>query len=272
MKSCPACNRTYPDDTLAFCLIDGSVLSAPYDPQAEPRSSSNSTRTQVLRPTMPDEPAPPIQSTIRAPAPQVPPLDTGSPPLLRSEERKSKAPWFIAGIALVLAGVFGVVLIASRWPSKIETANKQSNSKALSGVENRSPLACNRPLSATIYDKWIQMGGESGRLKCPVESESAAPASPHGTTGRWVRFGAGDGGYIVSHESGSNAGKAFEVSGCMYKLYASLGGTKSWLGFPTGDGQEISTGARQEFEEGYVLWDSKTYECQAHKREGAVPR
>lgn len=34
MKSCPTCNRTYPDDTLAFCLVDGSVLSAPYDPQA----------------------------------------------------------------------------------------------------------------------------------------------------------------------------------------------------------------------------------------------
>lgn len=34
MKSCPTCNRTYPDDTLAFCLVDGSVLSAPYDPEA----------------------------------------------------------------------------------------------------------------------------------------------------------------------------------------------------------------------------------------------
>jgi len=35
MKSCPTCNRTYPDDTLAFCLIDGSVLSAPYDARTE---------------------------------------------------------------------------------------------------------------------------------------------------------------------------------------------------------------------------------------------
>ena len=39
MKSCPTCNRTYPDDTLAFCLMDGAVLSAPYDPRrkADPR-------------------------------------------------------------------------------------------------------------------------------------------------------------------------------------------------------------------------------------------
>jgi hypothetical protein len=33
MKKCPECKRTYPDDTLAFCLMDGAVLSAPYDPR-----------------------------------------------------------------------------------------------------------------------------------------------------------------------------------------------------------------------------------------------
>lgn len=33
MKSCPTCNRTF-EDTFTFCLIDGSILSAPFDPQA----------------------------------------------------------------------------------------------------------------------------------------------------------------------------------------------------------------------------------------------
>src|ERR1700674_3958550 len=104
MKSCPVCNRTYPDDTLAFCLIDGSVLSAPYDPQdarrGAGRSGRNSTETQVLHPTMPNEQAPEIQTTIRAPAPQVPPLYAEARPWLKSEEKKSKAPWVIAGIAV----------------------------------------------------------------------------------------------------------------------------------------------------------------------------
>ncbi|HMT07357.1 MAG TPA: hypothetical protein PKA82_05080 [Pyrinomonadaceae bacterium] len=31
MKRCPACSRTYEDDTLSFCLEDGSVLSAAFD-------------------------------------------------------------------------------------------------------------------------------------------------------------------------------------------------------------------------------------------------
>jgi len=47
MKSCPKCKRTYFDDTFAFCLADGSLLSAPFDPEA----------TQVI-PTALDPPAP----------------------------------------------------------------------------------------------------------------------------------------------------------------------------------------------------------------------
>lgn len=31
MKQCPACNRTYSNDDFAFCLADGTLLSAPYE-------------------------------------------------------------------------------------------------------------------------------------------------------------------------------------------------------------------------------------------------
>jgi hypothetical protein len=34
MKRCPTCNRSYPDDSLNFCLDDGSPLQASYDPEA----------------------------------------------------------------------------------------------------------------------------------------------------------------------------------------------------------------------------------------------
>ena len=36
MKSCPTCNRTF-DESFTFCLVDGAVLSAPYDPQETQR-------------------------------------------------------------------------------------------------------------------------------------------------------------------------------------------------------------------------------------------
>ncbi len=78
MKSCPTCNRTYPDDTLAFCLVDGSILSAPYDPVATnsagaPRDT-NPPATEVFNPGASLDSLPPtqtaprdVQSTIRAP-------------------------------------------------------------------------------------------------------------------------------------------------------------------------------------------------------------
>lgn len=77
MKSCPTCNRTF-EDTFTFCLIDGSVLSAPYDP-AETRSaarrSSDPPPTEVIRaPAHSAESHVPLQSTIHAAAPQVPDL------------------------------------------------------------------------------------------------------------------------------------------------------------------------------------------------------
>ena len=34
MKTCPTCNRTYEDDSFAFCLDDGARLSAAYDPHS----------------------------------------------------------------------------------------------------------------------------------------------------------------------------------------------------------------------------------------------
>ena len=58
MKRCPACNRTYADETLSYCLDDGSLLSAPFDAEATQRLASpiaaNLTPTEVL----PAEPSP----------------------------------------------------------------------------------------------------------------------------------------------------------------------------------------------------------------------
>ena len=37
MKSCPTCNRTYTDESLTYCLDDGSLLSASYEPEMTQR-------------------------------------------------------------------------------------------------------------------------------------------------------------------------------------------------------------------------------------------
>jgi hypothetical protein len=133
------------------------------------------------------------------------------------------------------------------------------------GLGGESMKACRYYLGSGLYDKWQQMGGESGRLGCPMMNEIEAGRSPQGTIGRMTQFSKDDGGYIIWHGSGTYSGTSFEVSGCMFKLYSSIGGTGSWLGFPVKDGYVITTGARQDFEGGYILWDSKTYVCQAYR-------
>jgi hypothetical protein len=52
MKSCPACQRAYPDETLIYCLDDGSVLRPQYDPEATLTSpflrATSPVQTQTL--------------------------------------------------------------------------------------------------------------------------------------------------------------------------------------------------------------------------------
>src|SRR5438132_13890577 len=81
MKSCPTCNRTF-EDTFTFCLIDGSILSAPFDPvtpkERPPSRDSAAPATEVISAT--PEPLPPtraatprdLQSTIATPFVQQP--------------------------------------------------------------------------------------------------------------------------------------------------------------------------------------------------------
>lgn len=67
MKSCPTCNRTF-EDTLTYCVVDGSILSAPFDPEAARRRPTGRDtappRTEIL-------PPPPIVADTTGPGPDV---------------------------------------------------------------------------------------------------------------------------------------------------------------------------------------------------------
>jgi hypothetical protein len=278
MKRCPTCNRTYPDETLAFCLVDGAVLSAPYEPgdttRIPPTRQTNPPPTEVLGARDSQK----LQSTIYAPAPQVPPLHGQEVSEAPAETRRSIAPWLLVSGAILVVGVFGVWMLFSRLPSPL-TESKRNGPTESPTVVAKSNTMCGREVSAAIFDKWTEMGGQAGKLGCPINQQSDAPPSPQGSVGRWIQFDKGDGGYLIEYARPEVAkdqlpkpvplaGHAFEVTGCMFMLYSSLGGTKSWLGFPVGDGRETPPGARQDFEGGYILWDSKTSECRPYKSEG----
>jgi hypothetical protein len=75
IKECPICKRTYADTSITFCLADGSLLSAPFDPEA----------TQHLPVSHHTEPQP----TLVVPPPKVnSPLPTQNiPPTIASSEQ-----------------------------------------------------------------------------------------------------------------------------------------------------------------------------------------
>lgn len=104
MKTCPACHKTYEDESLVFCLDDGSRLerdSAALDPNA-------TWNLPLPGPTVasPRQTVPPAQSTITARPEQFQrSIDSDDP---RSESRSRSLPWVFA-IVLVL-GASGVLI------------------------------------------------------------------------------------------------------------------------------------------------------------------
>ncbi len=89
MKSCPTCNRTF-EDTLSFCLIDGSILSAPFDPRETPRASDNASPPRTER--LPSKPVEPTRSVTK-PEEVSPALPTVSSTLdIPSQRRETFLP------------------------------------------------------------------------------------------------------------------------------------------------------------------------------------
>ena len=88
MKSCPTCNRTYSDDSITFCLVDGSIHSAPYEPDVtQPIRVARLTNPPPTEILVNSDALPP---TIRASIPLNPPAPHPAPQLAEvSPDQKS---------------------------------------------------------------------------------------------------------------------------------------------------------------------------------------
>ena len=125
-------------------------------------------------------------------------------------------------------------MVVSRMGSSPPSDRTQPSSpEARSSATPESKIMCGKTVSVAIFRKWTEKGGETGLLGCPINQQTEAPPSPQGSTGRWIQFSKNDGGYLVEYTRpqalGSPKpplfGQVFEVSGCMFKIYSSLGGT-----------------------------------------------
>ena len=145
MKNCLTCNRIYEDDTLVFCLEDGTRLSASYAPHVTERwpgaRDTNPPSTLILNSGSEMSNQTPLRPTIPA-------GPFGVPPEMLHEKRSEKSFgkfWIVLGGMLGLALMAVVILLGySRWNAGNEptyeragvTTNETTSSNSANTIAN----------------------------------------------------------------------------------------------------------------------------------------
>jgi len=151
MKRCPTCKRTFEDDSLAYCLDDGTPLIA----EGPPAPSSEET---IVTPSSPgtggSRDLPPTQyaqlggkATVSASADQIP-LPSYAP----APRKRPVWPWVVGGLAaLFLIGI--VIAAAVAIPMLMKNSNNSnrviaSDSPTDSPADTSSPKPADSPTEA----------------------------------------------------------------------------------------------------------------------------
>ena len=117
MKSCPTCHRTYSDETITFCLVDGSILSAPFEPDmTQPLAAARLTNPPPTEILPYSEAVPP---TIRSPFPLNPPTPNPAPQLgeFSPDQKSGKFKRIIKRVVLgIVIGAPAGLIIGLNFP------------------------------------------------------------------------------------------------------------------------------------------------------------
>lgn len=182
MKKCSTCSRTYEDDTLVFCLDDGSRLSAAYDPHATVRGPvvprSDSPKTEILPPglTPPTQASAPLRSTVTAVAPVAYPQ---APQKNALNEKRGGTLWIILGgiVALLVVGLVSVLgylawkannksvaepSVSSSNPPINSNLPEQSGSNSNAPTNRNLPANANRAIESKLFDDSVSLSWLDG--------------------------------------------------------------------------------------------------------------
>src|SRR4051795_9134840 len=136
MLRCPTCNRIYTDESLSFCLDDGSRLIR------EPGPPIDSRTLPYSGPTPSPPHATPLQSTLKVDAPQqAAPPSWPSQTLERPVKKRRKALWIVSlgliSVAfLVICAVSALLWLYGRHTPPASGAVPNINSNANSSTNN----------------------------------------------------------------------------------------------------------------------------------------
>jgi hypothetical protein len=135
MKRCPKCNRKYEDETLRFCLEDGSPLSA-VTRDAEPPT------TEILPPR--------VQPTLKSSAgPTIPSYSNAGDFRPSQSEARQSNPILTVGVVAIAVLLLALVGIAAffvlRQSGGTESAKTSTNEQNINAVNRKSTPASSEP-------------------------------------------------------------------------------------------------------------------------------
>lgn len=218
MKSCPTCNRTF-EDSFTFCLIDGSVLSAPIDPHAtliipearetEPpptevlpvEETKQELRSIIASPKAARKPEE-LASTITAPAPSFESSQIKDLPT-QPVRKSSLSPSIMIGVGTLL--VFGLIffIFVNRTDNMTENSNRanaattptalptatSSNSNEISnaGTLTPSPIAVTN-LEGTTWE-FMRSGSYKESFEFKPNGKITRRFESDVRNGKWTRQG-----------------------------------------------------------------------------------
>lgn len=159
-----------------------------------------------------------------------------------------------SSLRALLGGCLALAVAASGGPTALAQADAQS-------AAPESTKACGFDIGPAAKGEWEDMGSADGRLGCPTADETASVPSPTGALSDITAFG--ERGAVYTIRSGPQAGKAFAITGCAWRLYFGYGGAGGWLGLPLEDAQNNPDGQTQRFEGGKVTLTRATSTCDA---------
>ena len=180
MKRCPACSRTYADDSLRFCLEDGTPLIADQSDAptiTTPAAEAPPTVAYGARvpPVIPGSPA----GTPRSDATPASPAWTPTP---IPKQKRKVWPWVLgAFILLCILGVGLIVVIIglaslgsdsanSNGSNRVVNSNNSNDASANSSNANRKPAPTNVAITRAY------MARDNGNEEPGDEVESFSPS------------------------------------------------------------------------------------------------
>ncbi|MDT4965924.1 MAG: hypothetical protein QOJ64_661 [Acidobacteriota bacterium] len=168
MKQCPACNRTYADDGLSYCLEDGASLLIVEGSSNQPASfdsNSDPYKTLAFTPGRETSPPPLAVHPVASPHPPVPAQPAWSPGhspgYAAAPARKSGKGWIVGaiiGVALLGIGIIVLLAIIGK-NSSATTANtnravveSNSNRAIVTNVNNANRAEQQKPTGVLKED------------------------------------------------------------------------------------------------------------------------